>query len=235
LSIIKEILRPFRDTVRNIYCGYNPLFIFGTGPNRGKIICAYGDSITYQAKWYRTVIKQHSLKKIINCGIPSATITGSNGLSSDEKLKAVMKNKSDAILIMAGANDFKYNCRLGTIASTSIDEFYGAYKALLDKIRKQFPAKRIILITPTFCMCKKDFPQTDGEINDLGLRIGDYAEAVKRIGDMYRLKVISINESLKWNKDNCMKYLRNEVEFLHPNKLGGRSMGKVIGDSLPEL
>ena len=134
-----------------------------------------------------------------------------------------------------GVNDFKCSREIGTIDSTNIDEFYGAYKQMLDKIQKMFPDKKVILATPTYCKCNKDFPKTDGKINDAGFTIKDYAEAVIKLARLYHMNVIPLFEELKWDENNCATYIIDEGEFLHPNKVGGKCMAEIIGRELPQF
>ena len=88
----------------------------------------------------------------------------------------IVANTPDALLIMAGTNDFG--------RSLPISEFISAMTTALGKIVTSMPKTEVVLLTPLY---RASMP-----VNKLGLRIEAYAEAISNSAQKFHLKKVDL-------------------------------------------
>lgn len=136
-------------------------------------------------------------------------------------------SSADLITIFAGTNDFKLNVKLGKIGNINnknfdVSTFYGAYRSLIENIRKQNPSAKIYLFTPI---------QRNNEGYDIkhrniaGYKLIGYVNAVKNIGKLYKLPVVDLYSTSGITMENLKTYT---VDGLHPNNKGYQLIVKPI-------
>lgn len=54
-------------------------------------------------------------------------------------------------IMIIGVNHFKCSGKYDSIDYSNIDEFYSAYRCMLDKIQKMLPDEKIMFGTLTYC------------------------------------------------------------------------------------
>ena len=127
-------------------------------------------------------------------------------------------NYSDIITVFGGVNDFGQNVQIGTITDASANTFYGAMNMLCNGLATTFPKSLIIFITP---LGNHDSPYISADVvNDLGLTIYDYATAMKRVCENFKIPVVDICSNSLLNP-----YINNQsslyfVDGLHLNEFG---------------
>lgn len=139
-----------------------------------------------------------------NYGIGGATIYGSDW-------KSVQTNASkvtgyDIVLIFAGTNDFGGNIALADFAS--------AYGDIIDTLKANNTT--VFAITPT--------ARSTNNNNSLGLKLKDYADAIKTISEAKNIDVIDLNTL---TSDNVV-WISNLSDGLHPNEVGQKILADLI-------
>ena len=202
-----------------------------------KNICAFGDSITAQAKWYEPLKSYLGASNIYNRGIGGTCIGGSgaNAMWQDVRINALEKD-IDCLLIMGGINDSAQGVTIGEISRDNLDTstFVGAYNVLLSKVYCKYyhlgtyegitqttevkPIK-IMLATPIYCN-----DPTYGNMDNI-------AEAVRGIANMWGIPVADQHAKSGINAVTAELYLADNV---HPNDEGGKRVANVWGNALRE-
>lgn len=202
-----------------------------------KNICAFGDSITAQAKWYEPLKSYLGASNIYNRGIGGTCIGGSgaNAMWQDVRINALEKD-IDCLLIMGGTNDSAQGVTIGEISRDNLDTstFVGAYNVLLSKVYCKYyhlgtyegitqttevkPIK-IMLATPIYCN-----DPTYGNMDNI-------AEAVRGIANMWGIPVADQHAKSGINAVTAELYLADNV---HPNDEGGKRVANVWGNALRE-
>ena len=207
----------------------------------------FGDSITWQdkhtwgyydkvgeiARGYQTVVGE--ILKIggsINNGRSDTTLANVNA-GRGSMWKAFFENGCpdltgvDLITIAHGTNDYASNVVIGEIGN--IDDitfdnttYYGAYRDILTKIITNYPNIRIVLCTP-IQKATKILPNSAGHV------LLDYANAIRKIGEMYGLPVCDFYSNSGLNYLNHATYYPDKV---HPNELGHLQMGRYLANVL---
>lgn len=196
---------------------------------------SYGDSNTASNVWQPLVANKLGLLHTAQ-GVSGSTIvdysTWAVPMCADSRLNAIPSD-SDIITIMGGTNDWLGHKPLGTIASTNKQEFYGAYKYIIDSILTRVPKARIILICPMFTYYKIT---GTGIKNNINLTIADYGKAVKALGELYNLPVIDALSLMGVNEKNYTHFFNDEAEsILHPNTTGHSRLAGIVHDTFRQL
>lgn len=199
----------------------------------GRKWVSYGDSNTQIERWQPTVINKLGLNHV-NMGVSSSTIvdysTWAVPMCSDERLNEI-PNDTDIITILGGTNDWVGHKPLGTIDSTDKNEFYGAYKYIIENIITRLPSVRLVLICPGY----SSYTQSTGEKNNIGLTIRDYGNAIKEIGEYYNLPVIDLLSLMGVNKFNYLSCFDDEAIAVHFNVNGGVRVGNIVAETVKQL
>ena len=140
----------------------------------------------------------------------------------------------DLAYIAIGTNDLQAGSTepigtLGQIGDTTFNTttFYGAYRACIERILTSNPNIRLVLMTP---LQRKDLYNIDvNYVNDLGLKLIDYADMIIKLGEMYSLPVIDLYRKSGVNNLNLNGYT---FDGLHPNIAGYDFIsGYLVGQS----
>ena len=162
----------------------------------------------------------------------------------------------DAILILAGTNDFFHDVPVGEWFSEQIDSvnsngvmtaklhrsfnydsgtFSGRCNILMRYLKKTFPTKQIILMTPVHrafaTFGPKNVQPDELYANAIGLYIEDYAAAIRRCGQIWSVPVIDLfgESGLMPLIDEHARYFHDaETDRLHPGIEGHYRMAKTI-------
>lgn len=179
-----------------------------------------------------------------------------------DKLKAEHGDDFDAILIFIGTNDFNAAVPIGEWYNVSADSVVAAHKGqwekakylryhrtmnmnnstlkgriniALDKLKKMYPKKQIVLMTPIH---RADFKSSDTNIqpaedyaNACGFFIDDYVQAIKEAGNVWSVPVIDLNALsglYPLTNEGAQLFNKPDTDRLHPNDAGHYRMAKTI-------
>lgn len=166
----------------------------------------------------------------------------------------------DAILIFMGTNDYnnavplghwydekmenvefghKYEKRLEyrkhRVPSMDPDTYRGRINIALDSLKRTFPDKQIVLLTPIhrsgFYANEKNWQVPEDYTNRCGEYLDAYVEAVKEAGQVWAVPVIDLGSlcGLYPLQDEYAKYFyKTETDRLHPNKEGHERMAQTL-------
>lgn len=184
----------------------------------GKNIAVFGDSIVQgrftknavsgtnalMSQPYSVILGENTNTWCRNYGIGGASVYGSDWRSLYTNRELV--TGFDVVFVCAGTNDF------GDDVTES--DFKSAYNAVIQTLKQN--NGRVIVMTPT---CRDS-----NYLNNIGLRLSDYAEFVKSIATANNVEVIDL-----WTECN------NHAEFkstltggIHPNECGHRIIYDII-------
>ena len=208
---------------------------------RNKRFVFLGDSITEgygiacQDNIYHQVLKkEYNLELACNCGVGGSRIARQKiptYVSMKEDLffalrAEVMPRDVDAVVVFGGSNDSGHgDADLGDIDSNDDYTFNGALNNLINKLKCDYPNKKIIFLTPIhrvnehLCM------------NGTGYILKDYVNCIIEASKRHNVHLIDLFNELELNP-----YDVNLVpDGLHPNELGHSIMADFIGKKLMDI
>ncbi|MBC7400198.1 MAG: SGNH/GDSL hydrolase family protein [Mucilaginibacter sp.] len=126
--------------------------------------------------------------------------------------------KADIYSVFLGTNDWWVGFPIGAVAdydnNTGAGTVYGAYRIIIDKIRAQNSDAAIILLTP---MQRTDYVDINNQAsiihgaykeNNDGVKLSDYADAVKNIARLQNLKLADLYYESGITIKNAVNYKR---------------------------
>lgn len=166
----------------------------------------------------------------------------------------------DAILIFMGTNDYNNAVPLGRWYDESMetveyghqyvkrpekrvrrtpamdaDTYRGRINIALDSLKRTFPDKQIVLLTPIhragFYANDKNWQCSEDYVNRCGEYLDAYVDAVKEAGQIWAVPVIDLGAlcGLYPMMDEHAKYFnRADTDRLHPNDLGHQRMARTL-------
>lgn len=168
--------------------------------------------------------------------------------------------RTDAIIILAGTNDYNANVplgewfdydSLGTVvngrevtrlhrtANLDPSTFRGRINRVLGRLKESYPDAQIILLTPIHrgyaTFGATNIQPEESFANALGLFIDDYVQVVKQAADVWSVTVIDTNSlcGLYPLAQSNLKCFRNgKTDRLHPNTEGHRRIAEVVAGQL---
>ena len=226
---------------------------------RGKRIGFLGDSMTDPNN---TAAKEHYWSYLAkDLGITPCVYAKSGHQWNNlmQKAEAMLQTEGknlDAIFIWAGTNDFFHDTPMGEFFTVKdaeanvngtvvplkhreyiFDEntFCGRINNLLSFLKKNYPTKQIILMTPIHrafaTFSDKNVQPDELYSNSLGLFLDDYIHALRRGAELWSIPVIDLysDSGLFPLYDEHIQYFaKPDTDRLHPNDAGHRRLADVI-------
>ena len=177
-----------------------------------------------------------------------------------DKLKAQHGDEVDAIMIFIGTNDFNDGVPIGEwydiqeeevmagihepkhivtrkrmhpIMTT--DTYKGRINIALDKLKRAYPTKQIILLTPIhragFYANDKNWQPTEDYYNRCGEPLQRYIDAVKEASNIWAVPVIDLHalSGLFPLMDEHVQYFKDgAIDRLHPNDKGHERIARTL-------
>ena len=176
------------------------------------------------------------------------------------KLKEEHGDAFDAILIFMGTNDYNNAVPIGQWFEEKVekveyghryekrmedrvrrypvmsnDTYRGRINIALDSLKRMFPTKQIVLLTPIhragFYASEKNWQCTEDYVNRCGEYLDAYVESVKEAGNLWAVPVIDLNAlcGLYPMIEAHMQYFKDkQTDGLHPNDLGHQRMAQTL-------
>lgn len=208
---------------------------------KGKVINFLGDSITEGMgttaceKIYHQIIKEkYDMEHAYNYGISGTRIARQIIPTKDftkhdltfELRADIMDKNADAVVVFGGTNDYGHgDVPFGEIDSEDVYTFCGAVNSLIKKLKKDFPNKKIIFMTPLHRLNEEEPSEPDSKT------LKDYAAVIVEICKKHNVGVIDLF------KINPLDPNDKELvpDGLHPSDKGHRVMAEVIAEKLLEI
>lgn len=183
--------------------------------------------------WWGQVIEHFGGTLLVNNSISGSTVckhclyeNPSYGCS-DERTAALSFNgrDPDVIMIFMGINDWGYGikptpCDISEEVDLSI--FSVAYKTMLEKLRKNYPAAELWCFTLPVSICKNRenfvFPYRRS-----GRHVEEYCEAVRFCAEKYGCRIIDLYRP-------TTPY--DTIDGFHPNAEGMKTLAEAVIDQL---
>lgn len=111
--------------------------------------------------WWMQVIHALGGELQVNGSFSGSMVAGAlfPSACSDERCLVLGESGApDMILIYMGTNDRGFSVPVGTKRSTCADSFYGAYRLMLQKLRKMYPSAKIVCATLPMGRLKTEDP-----------------------------------------------------------------------------
>ncbi len=184
-----------------------------------------------------------------------------------DKLLKEHGDSVDAILIFIGTNDFNEGIPVGEWYDIKDEEvmagihepkhmvkrkrmypvmttatFKGRINMALDKLKRTYPTKQIVLLTPIhragFYANDKNWQPTEDYYNRCGEPFQHYIDAVKEASNIWAVPVIDMNalSGLYPLMDEHVQYFKDGAnDRLHPNEKGHERMARTLYYQLSTL
>ena len=177
-----------------------------------------------------------------------------------DKCKEEHGDDVDAILIFIGTNDYNNGVKIGEwyeekdeqvmyghgqpkkmtdrkrrYMSMDKTTYRGRINIALDKVKRMYPTKQIVLLTPIhraqFHRNDKNWQCTEDYTNQCGIYLEEYIQAVKDAGNIWAVPVIDMNavSGLYPMMDEYAQYFADPAtDRLHPNDKGHERMARTL-------
>lgn len=234
-----------------------------THPWQGKKVAYFGDSITdprnkasktkywgFLQEWLQITPYVYGVSGRQWNDIPRQTA----------KLKEEHGNDFDAILIFMGTNDNnnavpigewfeermekveyghqyvkRMEDRLRRTPAMDKDTYRGRINIALDSLKRTFPDKQIVLLTPIhragFYANDKNWQCSEDYVNRCGEYLDAYVESIKEAGNIWAMPVVDLGalSGLYPLHDSHKQYFKDAAtDCLHPNDLGHERMARTL-------
>lgn len=234
-----------------------------THPWQGKRVAYFGDSITDPRNSGSKKKYWHFLRDWL--GITPYVYAVSGRQWDDiprqaDKLQAEHGDSVDAIIIFVGTNDYNHGVRLGEwyeekdeqvmyghgqpkklvdrkrrYASMDKTTYRGRINIALDKVKRMYPEKQIVVLTPIhragFYANDKNWQCTEDYTNRSGIYLDEYINATKEAANVWAVPVIDMNavSGLYPMMDEHVLYFKSgDSDRLHPNDRGHERMARTL-------
>ena len=176
------------------------------------------------------------------------------------QLKQEHGDDFDAILILMGTNDYnnavprgqwfdervenveyghgyakRMESRVRRIPNKAADTYRGRINTALDTLKKMFPTKQIVLLTPIhragFYANEKNWQCTEDYMNRCGEFLDGYVDDVKQAANIWAMPVIDLNAAsglFPMVEEHGQYFNRADTDRLHPNDKGHERMAKTL-------
>ena len=184
-----------------------------------------------------------------------------------DKLLEEHGDSVDAILIFIGTNDYNNGVPIGEWYDVKDEQvmyghgepkklvnrqrrymkmdpetYRGRINIALDKVKRMFPGKQIVLLTPIhraqFHRSEKNWQITEDYTNQCGIYLEEYINAVKDAGNIWAVPVIDMNalSGLYPMMDEHAQYFKDaDTDRLHPNDKGHERLARTLYYQLSTL
>ena len=184
-----------------------------------------------------------------------------------DKLHEEHGDSVDAILIFVGTNDYNNGVPMGEwyeekdeqvmyghgqpkqltarkrrYMKTDQNTYRGRINIALDKVKRMYPTKQIVLLTPIhragFYANEKNWQCTEDYTNQCGIYLEEYIDAVKEAGNIWSVPVIDLNSvsGLYPMMDEYARYFKDAAnDRLHPNDAGHVRLARTLYYQLTAL
>jgi len=234
-----------------------------THPWKGKKVAYFGDSITdprnsgSKKKWWNWLQEWLGIEPYVY-GVSGRQ--WNNIPMQAEQLKSQHGDDFDAILIFIGTNDFNAGVPVGEwyvetedsvlaavhkeksmcmrrhrVPSMDAGTFRGRINIAMDKLKRMFPQKQIVLLTPIhrafFYSNDTNIQPTEAYQNVCGEWFDSYVNSVKEAGNIWAVPVIDLNATCglyPLAQEQLIYFANPATDQLHPNDAGQRRMARTL-------
>ena len=221
---------------------------------KGKIINFLGDSITEGVgvtdllhNRYDNIIKDKcELAKANNYGISGSRLAHQRMPSEDPRRDLCfcgraydMDRNADVVVVYGGINDYFHgDAPVGQKGDQTPATFWGAVWFLMTFLKKQYPDKPVVFMTPARCHYK-GVPDTEPSARPMKLAdampVAEYVNIIKVLGEEIGVHVLDLFTELPIDPKIEADRLTYTVDGLHFNDAGHRVLADLLISYLKAL
>jgi len=119
--------------------------------------------------------------------------------------------------------------------SMDANTYRGRINIAIDKVKRMYPTKQIILMTPIhraqFYRSEKNWQCTEDYTNQCGIYLEEYINSIKEAGNIWALPVIDLNaiSGLFPMMDEYAQFFSDkDTDRLHPNDKGHERIARTL-------
>lgn len=221
---------------------------------KGKVINILGDSITegvgvtdIENNKYDNIIKREcGLKAVNNYAVSGSRIAHQIHASQNPRFDLCfcgraydMDTSADMVIVWGGANDYIHgDAAIGRKGDTTPATFYGGVYFLMNYLKKNYPGKPIIFITPAHCCyCNGSDQKVSKRSNkrDDALPLLGYVRIIEEMGAEFGIPVLNMYEKLGIDPNIESDNKNYTVDGIHFNNAGHAIIASRIIDFLRSL
>lgn len=214
-------------------------------PNPSVKITYLGDSITEGTKTSKRYLEYIEDKltannydvTTVNLGIGGTRITSTTDRPDGFVNRwQDIPSDSDIIVVFGGTNDYGGSSPMGEMTDDKTT-FKGALNELIMSIQNTYPNADLLVLTPVKRYYRSSTEPWSNEdtwrdgdkwLNNEGLLLSDYVDALKGVAAYHGAKVIDLYHNSGFNPRVEANYNRNTTDGLHPNAVGHYLLYKQI-------
>ena len=201
-----------------------------------------GDSITvgFGSSEYRYSYVGRFLEKYPQATIRSYCVGGSCisdrcvwGVESMCQRIEKMDPDADLVVVFGGTNDFECSVPLGTPQDRKGDTFYGGCYEMLEKLRRKYPNRPIVVATPLHRRGENDASNAERRLQ---APLDTYAAIVWEVAHRFGCPIIDLNRLLpEFRTEPLGRGESLTVDGLHPNDEGYELIFSKLDEGLAAL
>lgn len=220
----------------------------------GKVINILGDSISegigvtdIELNRYDNIVKRTlGIRAINSYAVGGSRIAHQINASQNPRFDLCfcgrvydMDKSADMVIVWGGANDYIHgDAPIGKMGDTTPATFFGGLYFLMDYLKKSYPEKPIVFITPAHC-CYCNHSDTKVSIRsnkrDDAMPLKSYAEIIKKMGEKFDIPVLDMYETLGIDPNIPSDNKNYTVDGIHFNDAGHAIIASRIIDFLKKL
>lgn len=221
---------------------------------RGKIVNILGDSISegvgvtdIENNRYDNIIKREcGLGAVNSYAVSGSRIAHQIHASQNPRFDLCfcgraydMDTSADMVIVWGGANDYIHgDAPIGRKGDTTPSTFYGGVYFLMNYLKKNYPGKPIIFITPAHCCyCNGSDLKVSKRSNkrDDAMPLLGYVRIIEEMGAEFGIPVLNMYEKLGIDPNIESDNRNYTVDGIHFNNAGHAIIASRIMDFLKSL
>jgi lysophospholipase L1-like esterase len=211
------VIDDFRERIKRLEVNYpnSAVSIFN-----GKKYSSLGDSVDANGQTQNKLVTDFQIAEHTNIAVSGATMSsGANSIIDQiPNIVGSIPNREPALITVGGGtNDFGKNVPLGDIDSTDTTTFYGGVRHIAETLKDIHRFNEIYFLSPTIRAYSGTGSQPSGMVNDIGLSLYDYVDAIEKVGALYGIYVVNLVDLWPVNMTNLSDF---SGDGLHPNGAG---------------
>lgn len=206
------------------YDGYNP---WGYAVYYKNDVLYDNEMTSVEDTWWKQVINAIKGNLCVNNSYSGSLVSGKYAPAgcSEERCQALHEvEKPNVILIYIGANDLGWKVSIGLDEPDNTEKFYGAYRTMLQKVKKNYPETKIVCGTllDAYLRGAEKRPVNESLLKETA----EYNQAIRQ----------AVQEEGALLADVSTFGRRYQTrDFLHPDKTGHRQIAKLWLKCLEEM
>lgn len=220
----------------------------------GKTINFLGDSITEgygttgpEYRYDTLLYKACGLKAANNYGLGGTCIAYQRTPTAEDPKRdlyfcaraALMQKNADIIVVFGGINDYLHgDAPVGTLGDETPETFCGAVRHLMQCLKKWYPGKPVVFVTPPHCNCwgtSDKEPSKNKRKGPDAMPVAGYIHIIENCAKEFNIPVLNLFENLGIDPNNLEDKEKYTLDGLHLNNAGHAVLAQKLAQFLKAL